>query len=257
MTKGKRNPGGIKTAERVFDVIERIRELDGAKTSEIASELDIAKSTAHEYLKTLEHREYLIRDGDAFYLSLRFLDHGMYATKRYPSERLVRPIIDRLADETEELVWFTVEENGHVIDLYRAEGERALTVGAWVGKRNHMHHLAGGKAILAYLPEDRVREILDSKGMPALTENTTTDPDELLSELKTIRERGAAFNDQETTVGMRSVAAPVLSDDHPVGSIVITAPAKRLKGERFRTELPDRLLAASNELELKLLSEGM
>jgi DNA-binding IclR family transcriptional regulator len=257
MTKERGTAGGIKTAERVFDIIELVRELDGATTSEVASELDIAKSTAHEYLKTLEGREYLIRDGDAFHLTLRFLDHGMYATNRYPSERLVRSIIDRLAEETEELVWFTVEENGHVIDLYQAEGARALTVGAWVGKRNHMHHLAAGKAILAHLPEDRVREILESRGMPALTENTVTDPDELLSELEAIRERGIAFNEQETTVGMRSVAAPVLSDDHPVGSIVITAPAKRLKGERFRTELPDQLLAASNELELKLLSEGM
>ena len=257
MTNTEPNSSGIKTAERVFDIIELIRNLDGAMTWEVASELDIAKSTAHEYLKTLERREYLVREDDTFHLSLRFLDHGMYATNRYPAERIVRPIIDRVADETKELVWFTVEENGHIIDLYRAEGQRALTIGAWVGKRNHMHHLAAGKAILAYLPEERVREILDEQGMPEYTEHTVTDPDELISELEEIRDREIAFNDQETTVGMRSVAAPVIQDGHPVGSIIITGPAKRMKDDRLRTELPDLLLAASNELELKLLSESM
>ncbi|WP_276259074.1 IclR family transcriptional regulator [Haloglomus litoreum] len=256
MTDDTTNSRGIKTAERVFDIIELIRDLDGATTSEVASGVDIAKSTAHEYLQTLESREYLVREGDTFYLSLRFLDHGMHATNRFPSERVVRPVIDRVADETEELVWFTVEEHGRVIDLYRSAGQRALTVGAWVGKRSHMHHLAAGKAILAHLPESRVREILETHGLPRMTEHTVTDPEALLAELETIRERGVAFNDEETTLGMRSVAVPVLQEEAPVGSIIVTGPAKRMKGDRFRTELPDLLLAASNELELKLLAES-
>jgi DNA-binding IclR family transcriptional regulator len=54
---------------------------------------------------------------------------------------------------------------------------------------------------------------------------------------------------------MRSVAAPVVIDDRPVGSVAVTGPARRMTGERFRTDLPNLILAATNEIELKLHSE--
>ncbi|WP_152042251.1 IclR family transcriptional regulator [Salinigranum salinum] len=246
----------VKTADRTFEVIETVRRLEGATTAELADELSLATSTAHDYLATLEAREYLVEHDGVYDLGLRFLGHGMYAKNRSPASRLVQPTLDWLAEETTEMAWFTVEEHGRVVDLNKAAGDRALTVGTWLGERSHMHHLAAGKAILAHLPEERVREIVDRHGLPAQTERTITDLDELFAELDRVRDEGVAYNDEETTRGLRSVGAPVHHAGAVVGAISVTAPAKRLRGERYRSEIPDQILAATNEIELKLLSES-
>ena len=76
--------GRIKTAQRVFDVLELAREAeeDGVTLSEVTSELDTAKSTAHRYLATLEGLGYLVRDGEQFYLGSTFLQYGTAARNR-------------------------------------------------------------------------------------------------------------------------------------------------------------------------------
>ncbi|RQG95407.1 IclR family transcriptional regulator [Natrarchaeobius chitinivorans] len=242
----------IKTADTVIDIFETLRELDGATTAELAAELDVATSTAHGYLSTLHDREFLVNDDGTYRVGLRSLDFGMYAKSRIAATEVVPRTLEQLADETEELVWFTVEEHGRAIDVEKAAGERAVTVGTWVGKRKLMHHLAGGKAILAHLPERRIRGIIDRHGLPKRTENTITDPAELFDELEQIRSTNIAFNDEETASGVRSVGTPIVVDGTPVGAIVISGPAKRMKGDRFRETMPDLLLAASNEVELKL-----
>jgi DNA-binding IclR family transcriptional regulator len=245
----------VKTADRAFEILETLRALDGATTAELADRLDLATSTVHDHLVTLEDREYLVERDGVYHLGLRFLGFGMYAKNRIPAARVVQPTLDQLAAETEEMAWFTVEEHGRVVDLNKAAGPRAITVGTWIGERNRMHHLAAGKAILAHLPDERVHEIVDRHGLPARTEHTITERDALFAELDRVREEGVAYNDEETTAGLRSVGAPVHHDGTVVGAVSVTAPAKRLRGDRYRQEIPNHLLAATNEVELKLLSE--
>ncbi|MEF8802363.1 MAG: helix-turn-helix domain-containing protein [Halolamina sp.] len=70
--------------ERAFDVVEYLLEVETATLTEVADTLDIAKSTAHRHLGTLEHRGYVIRRYEAFTLGMRFLDHGYFLRRRAP-----------------------------------------------------------------------------------------------------------------------------------------------------------------------------
>ncbi|MFB6196367.1 MAG: IclR family transcriptional regulator [Haloplanus sp.] len=254
MTPGPPVKNKIKTADNVFAVVETLRELDGATVTQLATELELAKSTTHRYLVTLLERGYANKDGDEYRLSLRFLDLGIYCRNEVQGTDEAKETLQQLAEETTEIAWFSVEERGHQVDVMKAEGRRAITVGTWLGKPKPMHCMAGGKAILAHLPEGRRAEILDRHGLPEYTEHTITDRGELDDELDEIRETGVALHDQEHNIGVRSVAAPVIVDDDVLGAVAVSGPAGRMTGERFRQELPDRVRSAANEVELRLMS---
>lgn len=248
-----RQSGKVKTTATVLAVIEALEELRGARVSELASHLDIAKSTAHRHLKTLERAEYVVKEGDRYRLGLRFFSIGERVRNRKEIYEMVRPVVDELADETEERALFMVEEHGRAVYLCRGEGKHAVQTDSWVGTRRYLHTVAGGKAILANLPDEHVEEILDRFGLPAQTTNTITARQELFGELERIREQGVAFNREETVAGLRAVSAPVVGADGRVyGSLSLSGPAHRMKGPWFTEEIPDLLLGTANELEINL-----
>lgn len=244
----------VKTAVRVFEIIEAIREKNEVGVTELANELDIAKSTTHRYLTTMEQAEYLIKKDDKYQLSLKYLDHGVYKRKQILPWQIIGQTLKQLSSETSEIAWFTVEEHGKGRDIYKSEGDRAITVETWIGQAKPLHALAAGKAILAFTPQDRVHEILDTQELEKITEQTISTRDALLAELEEIREKGVAFNDEEYTKGIRSVAAPVFHDDDVVGAVSVSGPANRMRGDRYRQELPELVLGAVNEVELKMQS---
>lgn len=252
MTTGNSSNRRVKSTDTLFEIINTLQSMNGATLAELADELDYAKSTILSHLTTLESNEYVVRTGDEYELSLKFLYHGMFVKNNMSIARMAKPILEDLAVETGEVAWVIVEEHGRAVYLEKAMGEKAVQTHASVGGRAHLHHLATGKIILAHLPDERVDEIIEQHGLPELTPNTITDPDELRAELEEIRKEGIAFNDKETVSGLRAIGAPVLGEDTIHGAICVSGPANRLTIERCEEEIEPLLLEAANELELKL-----
>jgi len=243
----------VKAAETLFKVIEALEELDGASVSELAQNLEVAKSTAHRHLSTLEQAEYVVKEGDQYQLGLRFLSVGEHVRNRIEVYQMVQPLVDELAEKTEERGLFTVEEHGRAVKVYRAKGRHAVETDSLVGTRRYLHTVASGKAILANLPEHRVDAILQRHGLPASTDQTITDRETLFEELERIRDRGVAFNREESIPGLRAVAAPVVGNNGQVcGALTVSGPASRMKSDSFEQEIPDLLLGMANELKLNI-----
>ncbi|MFC7216092.1 IclR family transcriptional regulator [Saliphagus sp. GCM10025334] len=242
----------VKTSDTVFEIIESLQQMDGATLAELAQELDFAKSTLHSHLATLKDKEYIVKRNGEYTLSLKFLHHGMFAKNHHEISRVGQPVIENLANETGEVAWILVEEHGRAVYLNKAMGENAIQTHASVGGRAYLHHLATGKAIMAYLPEERVEEIIGRHGLPSLTPNTLTDLDDLRDEFEQIREEGVALNDRETVKGLRAIGAPVLDDVTIRGAVCVSGPANRLTINRCYDEIKPLLLEAANEIELKL-----
>jgi IclR family pca regulon transcriptional regulator len=68
-----------------------------------------------------------------------------------------------------------------------------------------------GKAILAFLPPDRLDELIDRIDFAPRGPNTLTDPTAFRKELDKIGRSGIAVNDEELAYGLRSIAAPIRS----------------------------------------------
>lgn len=244
--------GTIKSTKTAFDIIEAIEKLEGGGVSEIADEVGRAPSTVHSHLQTLLEMEYLRHEGTEYQIGLKFLDIGIYAKERIDLTANIQPTLSQLAADTGESAWIIVEEHGRGVNLEGETGDRGVRTAERVGWRTYLHVHAAGKAILAYLPEERTTEILDRWGLPRLTEHTITDRDELMAELDEVREQGYARDDGEGIEGLRAVAAPIIVDDTVYGAVTVAAPANRMKRDRFQETTPDAVLGAANEIELKL-----
>jgi IclR family acetate operon transcriptional repressor len=243
----------VQSVETSLRIVEELHERGDAGVTELASALTIPKSTVHNHLQTLQRNEYVVADDGRYRVGYRFLELGARARDRRPIYEVARPEVDRIAAETGELSGLMVEEHGRGVFLHRAKGERAVHVDTYAGKRIALHGAALGKAVLAQLPESRVDAIVDRHGLPALTENTITDREELAAELAEVRESGIAYDDEERLAGLRSVGAAVTdADGNVLGAISVAGPTSRLREERFREELPDVVRSAVNVVDLNL-----
>lgn len=250
----------VDASKTTIKVAEAIKHLDGAGVTELANHLDLPKSTIHNHLQTLIECEFIVVEDNEYRLGLRFLDFGMFVNERIDILDAARDEIDRLAEETGELVNLMIEEHGYGVYVYQAYGDRAVNTNLHVGKRVHLHQTAQGKAILTHYDDDRIDEIIEQHGLSAYTENTTTDRATLEEELATIEERGYAYDDEEWMQGLRCVAAPIRStgredesmNGKPLGAIGICGPTRRLSGEIYESELPNLVQSSANVIELNM-----
>ncbi len=244
----------LSTITRAFEVVRTIRRMDGARVTELAEEMDVAPSTAHKYLATLAEENFVVKEGDQYHVGLEFLDLGAYAKNRRSGYRFCTQNVREIAEETGERAQFVVEEGGQGIYLHtEASDARAVLIDRRTGIQRYLHSTAAGKAILAELPEQRVAEIVEEHGLPAETDQTITDWDVLMEELEAIRERGVAYNEDESVEGLRAVGVTVCGADGLIlGALSVSGPSKRLRGELYREKIPNILLGHANEIELNV-----
>lgn len=247
------DPKTIDAVEKSVQVLEALRELDGAGVTELADHLDMAKATVHTHLATLYEASLVVKEGTEYQISLRFLGFGEYTKHQSRLYPVAKSEVDALAEEAGEAAQFLVEEHGKGVYLYKTETDRAIQSGARTGSRRRLHCTALGKSVLAHLPRERVEAIVDRHGLPRQTPNTITDPEALFEELATIRERGYALDDEEVQPGLRCVAAPILDfDDDVLGAISVAGPTSRMSGERFRTSVPEMVQNSANIIEINV-----
>jgi len=245
--------GRVKTMETAFEIVEALADRDGGQISELASELDLAKSTVHRHLTTLEALEYVVNDDGVYRTGLRFLQLGEQTRTRSDAYQLASEKVADLAAETDERAQFIAPEHGQGVYVYRETGSRAVHTDSQIGKRIPIHATAAGKAILASMTDDRVTEILERRGLPAQTDQTITDESALRAELEAISERGYSINRQENTAGLRAIGVAVEREDGtPLGALSVSGPTHRFRGRLFETTLPNLLLGTANELELNI-----
>lgn len=257
-TKERGDARTVKAVDTALDIVDALCNLGGATVTELGDHLDLSTSAVHTHLKTLEGRGYVTCEDYTYRPSLRFIGIGEQVKREHIRiYNAGREEIQELAEATGEYGWLMAEERGEGIYVFKYRGENAVETGNFPpGQPTPLHCTACGKAILAHLPEARVREILNESGMEARTPNTITDEETLLEELEQIREQGYALSSEESVHGIRAIAAPVLTEDGSVlGSIGISGPVSRIKAERFRETLPEQLVECSNIVEIKAMSE--
>jgi len=243
----------VKSVQTLLGILKYMRGRQGVTIKEVAEELDIAPSTVHKHLATAKEERFVIQEGDEYRLGLGLFTYGMVTRNLFPVYDIANDTIEELAEETGERVWLKVEEDGVEVPIAAATGDHAIVTDRALGKPNLMHRTSGGKAILAFLPEERREEIIANTELVPRTENTITDEDELRAELERVREAGVAYNIGEDIKSVNAVAAPIIDNDGVVhGSIVIAGPENRVGGAKLRDELTELVRGTTDELGINI-----
>jgi DNA-binding IclR family transcriptional regulator len=228
---GRATPSPVGVISKVFKILEAIHGSSSGLTLKPICEITgVHKSTAHRFLKHLERERYLIRTETGTYLiGPKFSQLSVGANHRATIQAVARPILWEIWKSTSETVNLAVLDQATVLYIEVLESPHEFRLASRVGTRRSLHATALGKALAAFLPEDQKERVLGVIQFQPLTPKTIMNLVQLRQELEVTRMQGYAVDDEETTLGARCVAAPILGADGEVlAAVSVSGPVTRI-----------------------------
>ncbi len=235
-----RSPAGIYRVQVLDRAVAILQVLADAQNDlalvEIAERLDLHKSTTHRLLMVLEQHRLVRKNGNngRFALGLRLFDLGSQAVARLRLREQARPFLERLVHDTGETAHIGVLDDGEIVSIANVEGPRTVRTPSTVGRRTAVHCSAVGKAVIAFLPQPALEETLARRPLRPFTSKTLVTRTALLADLRQVRVRGYAIDNEEIEKGLRCVGAPVRDySDEVIAALSIAGPAFRITMDRI------------------------
>lgn len=244
------NTPTAKTTVTSFRVIEALLQHKTSGVSELAAEVDLAKGTVHKHLNTLRQLGYVVKDGTTYRLSLSFLRIGTTIRAAIPLYSISQAPLESLAEATNEVASIVVPENDWGIYLSRVQMDEERVLGIQEGERIPLHATAGGKAILAYMPEAERDRILEKRGLHAITDKTITDAEKLKKELQYIYDKRSATDRGEHRIDRHCIATPIVdADGRAMGAVTLSGPAERMAQKVEEYDIPSIVSSTANNIQ--------
>jgi len=228
----KKGVGGAQTLFRGLSLLEKVAEgvhdLEG-----LASALALHKSTAHRILSALVSAGYLRHEPrKGYHLGPKLIRLGFRAYGQLHLPTLARVHLEELRRLTQETVHLAVLEGKEVVYIDKLAGYRELQLASQIGARFPAQSTALGKALLAWLPQERWKEAF----IPGLnrTAKSISSYETLEAELLRTKARGYALDMEENEAGVRCIAAAIFNgNSEPVAAVSISTAALYLAEERI------------------------
>lgn len=238
---GERSPGPSKqnqSVAKVLQIIEVMADADGPmRLHDIARKVNVPDSTVLRFLKSLMEREYVQQNPDTlqYFLTLRLCRLADRVKQQTRIRDIVHPHLVHFSKEVGESVSLALESDHLVVYVDFVEGQDSiLQTLQRIGKIAPMHSTGVGKALLSGKSEAEIDAVVTSRGLLPITPRTIATKEDLIRDLKEIRARGYATDDEECEEGVRCVAAPIRDyTGSVIAAISATGPANRMTVERL------------------------
>ena len=225
----------VQSLDRGLRILAVVADANGLSLSEVAERSGIAASTAYRMLTTLASHGMVEFDQPAQLWSIGVETYriGSAFLRRRNLVDRARAIMQDLMETTGETANLGVAEDDCVVFVSQVETHQAIRAFFRPGTRSPFHASGIGKAILAYLPAERVGAIVRKAGLDSYTPHTLADPLSLNRDLREIKARGWSIDDEERYPGMRCIAAAVFNEfGEPVGGVSVSGPTVRVTAAR-------------------------
>jgi IclR family pca regulon transcriptional regulator len=219
--------------------------------TEVAARTGLSRAAARRCMRTLVRLRYAGTDGKYYWLAPRTLRLGHAYVSSNELTRLVQPIIEATSERTHNSMSVAVLDRPDVVIIARAVVRRSLSTGLGIGTRLPCHCSANGRVLLSGLPDGEAEAILRGMPLGRLTAHTKTSPADILKEIRLVRSRGYAINDQEVELGLRTIAVPLhRRSGETIASLSMSAPVGKAERKDLIKLLPE---IESTRLRLRTL----
>lgn len=225
----------IQSLDRAMGVLKVVAAGNGQSLTEVASLSGQSVSTVYRILITMEKHGVVEFDEprQLWHVGLEAFRIGSHFLGRTRILEQSRPVMQQIMAETGETANLAIIDQGEVIFVSQVETHEPIRAFFRPGTRGPVHASGIGKALLAFLPEPQIAAILKNHALDAFTPNTIVSREALIAEMETIRARGWSIDNEERTLGMRCIAAPIFNQfGEAVAGISISGPAVRVTPER-------------------------
>lgn len=224
----------VTSVERALSILELLASKQkGVSTSDIGRFARVPKSSTSYLLRTLVKRGYVSRDEAGLHtLGIKVLSLAGQVMQNMPLRTLALPYLHDIVERTRFGAHLAILDRGEAVYVERVEGPGFIKMATWVGRRMVPHVTAVGKALISQLDQDTVKSLFEQHNIKPHTANTITSLPRLLAELKQIRLRGYAIDDEESSDRVRCVAAPVKANGEVIAAIGISGTVGEMSDDK-------------------------
>ena len=244
----------VKSAERAIEILELLTAAERPLTAaEIGRALGYPRSSLHGLLQTMTKRHWLeLVDSDRAYgLGIRTWEAGHTYLRAINLADRAMPFMERLRDQLDETIQLAVLDGRYNVYIGKVTGTQRLTLASEIGRRLQAHATGLGKVLLSGLTVTELDALFDGVSLERFTAHTISSFRALKTELETIRKRGFGTDEEEYTIGVRCVAAPVRdSSGAVVAAMSVSVPT--IRDSILHKDAPRFLLEATNGLSRSL-----
>ncbi len=206
----------------------------------LSRRLGVAKSTVYRLASTLVSEGLLEQNPETekYRLGMSLFALGALVRQRMNVATDARPFLFHLREATGETVHLAILEGPDIVFVLNLESNHAIRMRADLGARKPAFCTAEGRAMLAFQPQDVVNDVLGRRLVPR-TPKTIIHAGQIRAALEEVRALGFATEDEQSELGMRSVAAPIRNaNGRVVAAIGLAGPIQRLSDEALASFAP-------------------
>jgi DNA-binding IclR family transcriptional regulator len=178
------------------------------------------------------------------------------AAQRLPMREIAMPHMRSLVAECNEAAFLNVYDRNRqeFFAVATVEADHELRYVIEMFKWKPLYLSSAGWAIMAHLPEEERREIIERTKLTPVTANSVTDAQELEANLAQVRAKGYAFTRGQRIIGAIGMCAPIFGPDGGViGGVGITFPEQRCQADT-EERLAGPLMECAKKVTLELLA---
>lgn len=209
------------------------------------------RTTVYRILSTLEKGKFIIKNENTkkYKIGAAIYQMGCVYLNNFNYDDMIPKILNDISKETEESVGYAIREGNTVVSLYEIEINQPLKMNYKPGLYYPINRGCYGKCLMAYHDPEIVRELLCSQKFEKITENTLTEPEELLNEYKKIREQGYVISNCEVSSYHVAVGIPIFNSKGQVKACIAVSFIKgsSSKGDNQRLEEIKNVLISYSE----------
>lgn len=241
--------------ERTLGMLELLSQQEsGMELASLSERLNMPKSATHRLLADLIRFGYVrqSRDQGEYMLTTKLVSLGLSYLSKTGVVDVAQPLLDRLAEQTGELVRLSVVDGDRLTWVARAQGARqGLRYDPDMGSIARLSCSSSGWAWLSTMSDDDALALVSRQGLGLPAEfgpNAPATLKKVLSALQETRKRGFAITEETYTAGLNAIAAPVgLAGQLPMGTISVAGPSARFTRQRME-QLGNDLLSCAAQL---------
>lgn len=226
----------IKSVIKALDLLEILDKEKELGISELSEVLGWDKSTVHRLISTLKLKGYVTQSSitQKYSNSFKLFEMGNNVVEKLGLRRQAQPFLEELLSKTHETVNLAIRDEKYILYIDKIESPATIKVDLSIGKKLPIYCTGLGKAMLAFMEESEVRELLKDEVFHPYTEKTVKNFPQLLEQLSEIRSQGYSIDDEEYVAGLKCIAAPIKNyQQEVVAAISIAVPKYRYEeGEK-------------------------
>ncbi len=226
----------VQVLRKVSLILDRLAEEGEVGASRLADLIGEPRSTVYRLLTSLQALD-MVEPGSrrgTYRLGLKLLRLGTAVVSRFDERQAALPVMERVHDETGETVFLCIRRGHEAVCIERIDGRWVQSMALRLGGSLPLHVGAAPRVLLAFEPREFWEEYVGADGgLEAFTASTPTSRGELFRALAEVRDREIAISDEDVTVGMAAVGAPIRDYRGRVcAAFSISGPRPAILGER-------------------------